>query len=66
MYGLKVHAAVLDAGDKESGITIHYMDEHYDNGDIIFQEKCTVSGSDTPETLAEKVHSLSTSIFQEL
>ena len=58
MYGLNVHAAVLEAGDKESGITIHYVDEHYDNGDIIFQDKCIVSPSDTPETLAEKVHRL--------
>jgi len=58
MYGLKVHAAVIAAGDKESGITIHYIDEHYDNGDIIFQDKCAVSQSDTPETLAAKVHQL--------
>ena len=58
MYGLKVHAAVLNAGDKVSGITIHYVDEHYDNGDIIFQDKCEVLPSDTPESLAEKVHRL--------
>ena len=42
MYGLKVHAAVLNAGDKVSGITIHYVDEQYDNEDIIFQDKCLV------------------------
>ena len=58
MYGMNVHAAVLQAGDTESGITIHYVDEHYDNGDIIFQDKCIVLPSDTPETLAEKVHKL--------
>jgi phosphoribosylglycinamide formyltransferase-1 len=58
MYGMNVHAAVLQAGDKESGITIHYVDEHYDNGDIIFQDKCTILPGDTPETLAEKVHQL--------
>ena len=58
MYGLNVHAAVLNAGDKVSGITIHYVDEHYDNGDIIFQDKCEVLPSDTPESLAEKVHRL--------
>lgn len=58
MYGMNVHAAVLRSGDKESGITIHYVDEHYDNGDIIFQDKCIVLPSDTPETLAEKVHRL--------
>jgi len=58
MYGMKVHAAVLKSGHKETGITIHYVDEHYDNGDIIFQDKITVLPSDTPETLAEKVHKL--------
>jgi phosphoribosylglycinamide formyltransferase 1 len=58
MFGLNVHAAVINAGDKVSGITIHYVDEHYDNGDIIFQDKCEVLTSDTPETLAEKVHKL--------
>lgn len=58
MYGLRVHAAVLASGDKETGITIHYVDEHYDNGDIIFQDTCTVEKTDTPNTLAEKVHQL--------
>lgn len=58
MYGLNVHAAVLEAGDRESGITIHYVDEHYDNGDIIFQDRCSILSNDTPETLAEKVHDL--------
>ncbi|HUQ65254.1 MAG TPA: phosphoribosylglycinamide formyltransferase [Flavitalea sp.] len=58
MYGMNVHAAVLQSGDRESGITIHYVDEHYDNGDIIFQHKCPVLPSDTPETLAEKIHKL--------
>lgn len=58
MYGLNVHAAVLEAGDTESGITIHYVDENYDNGDIIFQDKCIITPGDTPETLAQKVHTL--------
>jgi phosphoribosylglycinamide formyltransferase 1 len=58
MYGLNVHASVLSSGDQETGITIHYVDEHYDNGDVIFQERCKVSPTDTPETLAEKVHQL--------
>lgn len=58
MYGLNVHAAVLASGDKASGITIHYVDEHYDNGDIIFQDTCDVLPSDTPESLAEKIHKL--------
>ena len=63
MYGLRVHAAVIEAGDQESGITIHYVDEHYDNGDIIFQDKCIVSSTDTPETLAEKIHAARTPAF---
>ena len=42
MYGNNVHAAVIAAGEKESGISIHYVDEHYDNGDIIIQVKCPV------------------------
>lgn len=58
MYGHFVHDAVIAAGEKESGITIHYVDEHYDNGDIIFQAKCAVEESDTPETLAKKIQAL--------
>ena len=58
MYGLNVHSAVLSAGDKVSGITIHYVDEHYDNGDVIFQETCDVLPSDTPASLAERIHKL--------
>jgi phosphoribosylglycinamide formyltransferase-1 len=58
MYGSNVHAAVLQAGDAESGITIHYVDEHYDSGDVIFQATCHVLPNDTPETLASRVHAL--------
>ncbi|MDY0253761.1 MAG: phosphoribosylglycinamide formyltransferase [Tenuifilaceae bacterium] len=58
MYGDNVHKAVLAAGEAESGITIHYVNEHYDEGDIIFQAKCIVSKSDTAQTLAEKIHAL--------
>jgi len=58
MFGSKVHEAVITAGEKESGITIHYVDEHYDNGDIIFQATCPVSPNDTPDSLAEKIHTL--------
>lgn len=58
MYGIKVHQAVLDAGDFESGITIHLVDNVYDNGKILYQAKCEVTKSDTPETLAQRVHSL--------
>lgn len=58
MYGQYVHEAILTAGEVESGITIHYVDEHYDNGDIIFQTACPVLEKDTPETLAQRIHSL--------
>ena len=58
MYGLRVHKAVIDNKEKESGITIHYVDELYDNGDIIFQEKCGVLESDTPESLGKRVSAL--------
>ncbi|MDR0755122.1 MAG: phosphoribosylglycinamide formyltransferase [Prevotellaceae bacterium] len=58
MYGNNVHKAVIADGKKESGITIHYVNENYDDGDIIFQAKCAISDTDTPETLAQKVHAL--------
>jgi formyltetrahydrofolate-dependent phosphoribosylglycinamide formyltransferase len=58
MYGHHVHAAVLSAGESESGITIHYVDGHYDNGDIIFQARCPVEAGDSPDTLAVRVHQL--------
>jgi len=58
MYGIHVHEAVLAAQETESGITIHYIDEHYDEGDVILQVKCPVLPTDTPETLASRVHQL--------
>lgn len=58
MYGNFVHEAVISAGETRSGITIHYVDEHYDNGDIIFQAHCPVLPQDTPSTLAQRIHSL--------
>jgi phosphoribosylglycinamide formyltransferase 1 len=58
MYGMKVHQAVIAAGDAESGITIHYVNEHYDEGNIIFQARCTVNKGDTSEMLAAKIHEL--------
>lgn len=58
MYGEHVHEAVVAAGEKESGITIHYVNENYDEGQIIFQAKCEVLPSDTPDDVAEKVHAL--------
>jgi phosphoribosylglycinamide formyltransferase 1 len=58
MYGDKVHAAVIAGREKESGITIHFVNERYDEGDIIFQAKCPVYPDDTPESLAQRVHEL--------
>ncbi len=58
MYGERVHQAVVEAGERESGITIHYVNEHYDEGAIIFQAKCPVNESDTPDDVAAKVHAL--------
>ena len=58
MYGNRVHEAVIAACEKESGITIHYVDEQYDHGEIIFQAKCMVTEYDTVETLAQKIHVL--------
>jgi phosphoribosylglycinamide formyltransferase-1 len=58
MYGMKVHQAVLASKDKESGITIHRVNQNYDEGDIICQAKCPVLPRDTPETLAARVHEL--------
>lgn len=58
MYGMKVHEAVIANKEKESGITIHHVNERYDEGNIIFQAKCKVDLSDTPESLASKIHKL--------
>jgi phosphoribosylglycinamide formyltransferase-1 len=58
MYGRFVHEAVIANKEKESGITIHYVDEVYDHGAVIFQAKCEVEADDTPETLAKKIQEL--------
>ncbi len=58
MYGRFVHQAVVDAGEKETGITIHYVDEQYDHGEVIFQAQVPVEPGDTAETVAAKVHDL--------
>ena len=58
MYGGFVHEAVITNKDKESGITIHYVDEHYDHGDIIFQARCPIEETDSSESLAKKIHLL--------
>lgn len=58
MYGEHVHRAVLQAGDTVSGITIHLVNSIYDDGAILFQAQCPVLPADTPETLAQRIHSL--------
>lgn len=58
MYGMKVHQAVVEAKEKESGITIHIVNENYDEGAIVFQATCCVDEEDTPEIVARKVQVL--------
>lgn len=58
MYGMNVHKAVVESGDKESGISIHFVNEKYDDGKLVFQAKCPVLPSDTPEDVANKIHQL--------
>ena len=63
MYGSHVHEAVVAAGEKETGITIHWVDAHYDEGDIILQKKCSIDATDTPTTVAQKIHVLEHQYF---
>ena len=58
MYGSRVHEAVVAAGEKESGITIHLVNDHYDEGQIVFQASCPVLASDSADDVAAKVHAL--------
>jgi phosphoribosylglycinamide formyltransferase 1 len=63
MYGMNVHRAVVENKENESGITIHYVNENYDEGAIIFQKKVTLLITDTPEVVAEKIHELEQKYF---
>ncbi|MCB0644194.1 MAG: phosphoribosylglycinamide formyltransferase [Phaeodactylibacter sp.] len=63
MYGRHVHEAVKAAGERHSGITIHLVDEEYDRGKILFQTTCALTESDTPETIAQKIHKLEHEYF---
>ncbi|MCD2258403.1 phosphoribosylglycinamide formyltransferase [Psychroserpens luteolus] len=58
MYGMYVHEAIVANKEKETGITIHYVNEHYDEGAIIFQAKCDVEASDSAQDVAHKIHEL--------
>ncbi len=66
MYGMRVHEAVKAAGEPETGITIHYVNERYDEGDIIFQARCPVAPDDTPADIARKVQALEHEHFPRL
>lgn len=66
MYGRHVHQAVLDAGETQSGITIHLVDSNYDSGSTLFQATCPVLPTDTPDTLAERIHSLEKEHFAQV
>lgn len=63
MYGMHVHEAVINEKEPFSGITIHYVNENYDEGNIICQAHCTVTSNDTPSTLANKIHALEHHFF---
>lgn len=66
MYGRHVHEAVKAAGETETGITIHFVNERYDEGDIIFQARCVVEPSDTPAEIFQKVQALEHRYFPEV
>ena len=63
MYGIKVHQTVLENKEKETGITIHYVNEHYDEGEFIFQQKVAIEYCKTPEEVADKIHELEHKYF---
>jgi phosphoribosylglycinamide formyltransferase-1 len=58
MYGEKVHQAVIQNREQQSGITIHYVNNNYDEGDIVFQQSLTLAPNETPESLAQRIHQL--------
>ncbi|APX98840.1 phosphoribosylglycinamide formyltransferase [Lacinutrix venerupis] len=66
MYGMHVHEAVIRQKETETGITIHYVNENYDEGAIIFQAKCEVKTSDSAQDVAEKIHELEMKHFPEV
>ncbi len=63
MYGMNVHKAVIETKEKESGITIHFVNEEYDKGKIISQHICNVTENETAESLAQKIHQLEYEFF---
>jgi len=63
MYGSNIHRAVIENKETESGISIHFVNQNYDEGEIILQEKCAVSNNETVETLTQKIHKLEHNYF---
>ena len=66
MYGMNVHRAVVENKEHETGITIHYVNENYDEGNIIFQKNVPLSGNETPEDVAAKVYELEQKWFPQV
>ena len=66
MYGMHIHRAIVNNKEKETGISIHYVNENYDEGGIIFQKNVALTDEDTPETVAEKIHELEQKYFPEI
>ncbi|GIZ15950.1 phosphoribosylglycinamide formyltransferase [Capnocytophaga catalasegens] len=66
MYGMHVHRAVISDKQKQSGITIHYVNEHYDQGEVIHQATTDVFSNDTPESLAQRIHNLEYEFFPKI
>lgn len=66
MYGMHIHRAIVENKEKETGISIHFVNENYDEGAIIFQKNVALTEDDTPETVAEKIHELEQKYFPEI
>ncbi|MCD0469538.1 phosphoribosylglycinamide formyltransferase [Flavobacterium sp. JAS] len=66
MYGMHIHRAVVENKEKETGISIHFVNENYDEGGIIFQKNVALTDQDTAETVAEKIHELEQKYFPEI
>jgi phosphoribosylglycinamide formyltransferase-1 len=63
MYGMNVHKAIVENKEKETGITIHFVNENYDEGNVIFQKTVLLTETDSPEIVAEKIHELEQKYF---
>ncbi|MFV8324577.1 phosphoribosylglycinamide formyltransferase [Flavobacterium sp. ZS1P14] len=66
MYGMHIHRAIVGNKERETGITVHFVNEHYDEGNILFQKNVVLSGNETPEEVAEKIHELEQKYFPEV